>query len=123
MVSVMAVNLKNSAIFIAVCLLIFYAIGIPSFNKFDEKVDIRKVLSLSIEMAIRGGKRVKIVRNSADIGESSKGKTVEGKKDVLTFGDLQSHLTIVAGFSKEFPNLRVCIFVVVSYKFIFYDIH
>ena len=110
MTTVFAVHFKNVLIFITICVIILYALGIPSFRRVDENVDMRKVLSVSIEMAIRGGKRVKAVRKSADIGESSKGKTVEGKKDVLTAGDLQSHLTILNGFTKSLPNLHVCIF-------------
>ena len=112
--SAMEINVKNSIICISILIIVLYSVGLPIFGRSKsfilyDKVNVKNLISVSIEMAVRGGKRVTFVRNSADIGESSKGQTKEGKNDVLTAGDLQSHLTIMAGFKKAFPSLNVYI--------------
>ncbi|KAI0224193.1 putative inositol monophosphatase 3 [Lamellibrachia satsuma] len=68
---------------------------------------MKELLSVSIDVAERGGVRVKVVREGSSLDETSKGKTKEGVNDVLTAGDLQSHLTMMNGFQKAFPGLKV----------------
>ena len=54
------------------------------------------------------GLKVKEIRDKQDaMHEQVKGQTKEGAKEMLTEGDLQSHRTMVYGFAKAFPNLKV----------------
>ena len=56
----------------------------------------------------KAGIRVKEIREKQDgMKEQVKGETKEGAKEMLTEGDLQSHRTMVYGFAKAFPNLKV----------------
>ena len=51
---------------------------------------------------------MKEIREKQDaMHEKVKGETKEGAKEMLTEGDLQSHRTMVYGFAKAFPNLKV----------------
>merc|ERR1712083_993878 len=81
-----------------------------------EKVSIRKVMNAAIEMAILGGNEVVKIRNKADLGERSKGKTLEGANDPVTDGDMLSHRVMFNGMRKAFPGLRI-----VSEEFEEYD--
>ena len=110
MASNININVKNAVIFITVCVVILYFTGIPLLNKQLKFINMKELLSVSIEVAERGGIRVKTVRESSSLGETSKGKTKEGVNDVLTAGDLQSHLTMMNGFKLAFPGLKVSIF-------------
>ncbi|KAK2193970.1 hypothetical protein NP493_4g11032 [Ridgeia piscesae] len=107
MASNININVKNAVIFITVCVVILYFTGIPLLNKQLKFINMKELLSVSIEVAERGGIRVKTVRESSSLGETSKGKTKEGVNDVLTAGDLQSHLTMMNGFKLAFPGLKV----------------
>ena len=100
------INVKNAIIFFTVCGIIIYFIGVPKLAR-PKLICMKELLSVSIELAERGGVRVKAVRENSSLDESSKGKTKEGVNDVLTAGDLQSHLTIMDGFQKAFPGLKV----------------
>ena len=53
--------------------------------------------------------RVQQIRDGdeAAMQEKIKGETKEGAKERLTEGDLQSHRTMVYGFAKAFPKLKV----------------
>ena len=46
-------------------------------------------------------------RKSADLGETSKGKTQEGANDPKTDGDMQSHIAMFYGIRKAFPDITV----------------
>ena len=107
------INVKNAIIFCTVCGVIIYFIGVPKLTRGPKLICMKELLSVSIELAERGGVRVKAVRESSSLDESSKGKTKEGVNDVLTAGDLQSHLTIMDGFRKAFPGLKVSRFMTV----------
>jgi len=98
--------------------LIFYFGGAPNTKNFRqrEKVSIRKVMNAAIEMAILGGKEVVRIRNKADLGERSKGQTLEGANDPVTDGDMLSHRVMYNGMRKAFPGLRI-----VSEEFEEYD--
>ncbi|XP_076463057.1 inositol monophosphatase 3-like [Babylonia areolata] len=93
------------AVVLAICLF-FYIFGIPGFSR-NERVSMRELLSVSIVLAERGGKRVREIADAHKLQATSKGKTKEGAKEMLTQGDLESHRTIVNGFLKAFPGLTV----------------
>lgn len=107
MASNININVKNAIIFITVSVVILYFTGIPMLNKRATFINMKELLSVSIDVAERGGVRVKVVREGSSLDETSKGKTKEGVNDVLTAGDLQSHLTMMNGFQKAFPGLKV----------------
>lgn len=70
-------------------------------------VDLRELLALSVEAAIRGGKEVKRVREENGLQEKSKGKTREGANDPLTMGDLESHRKMYNLITNTFPEITV----------------
>merc|ERR1719410_2380015 len=76
-------------------------------SKYERYVSMKKLLAVSIEMAKRGGAEVKRIRQQADIGESSKGKTREGANDPRTDGDMRAHVQMFYGLKKRFPNLNI----------------
>ncbi len=56
----------------------------------------------------RAGVKVKEIRLKKNaMHEQVKGKTMEGAKEMLTDGDLQSHRTLVFGLAKAFPKMNV----------------
>jgi len=107
---------------VTVILLIWFNIGpktasnIPTKNEgnsgaangpVSETVSLKSLLAASIEMAKRGGKQVKKIREMVDIGEKSKGKTLEGVNDPFTDGDMLSHREMYYGLRKAFPLVNV----------------
>ena len=72
-----------------------------------ETVSLKSLLSVAISVAEAGGREVVAVRNEADIGESSKGKTREGANDPKTDGDMRSHIQMYYGLKKMFPNILI----------------
>jgi len=72
-----------------------------------ETVSLKSLLSVAISVAEAGGREVVAVRNEADIGESSKGKTREGANDPKTAGDMRSHIQMYYGLKKMFPNILI----------------
>lgn len=58
-------------------------------NYSEEHIKLSELISASIDLAQRGGKRVVEVRSMSDseIGQLSKGRTKEGKKEYVTIGD------------------------------------
>ncbi|XP_076440856.1 inositol monophosphatase 3-like [Babylonia areolata] len=86
--------------------LFFYLFGFPGFSK-DEKVSMRQLLSVSVDLAERGGRRVKEIAEAQTLEAKEKGKTKEGAKEMLTQGDLESHRAILNGFLKTFPGMTV----------------
>jgi len=80
------------------------------FNSGDERkpeVSLKELLSVAIDVAEQGGSEVFRIRNLADIGETSKGKTKEGANDPKTEGDMASHLKMYWGIKKAFPDINV----------------
>jgi len=71
------------------------------------KVSLKQLLAVSIQAAIKGGDKVVSVREQADIGEKSKGKTKEGANDPKTEGDMLSHRAMYWGIKKAFPHINV----------------
>ncbi|XP_023228505.1 putative inositol monophosphatase 3 [Centruroides sculpturatus] len=54
-----------------------------------------------------GGDQVRKVKQKHQLRQWSKGKTKEGINDPLTEGDIKSHETMVYGFKKVFPDVKV----------------
>lgn len=73
-------------------------------------ISLKHLLSVSVSAAELGGLQVRNTRQSADIKESSKGKTKEGANDPVTYGDLLSHRTMLYTLKKSFPHLKVIFF-------------
>jgi inositol monophosphatase 3 len=92
----------------AILCIFFYAFGIPGFSK-NERISMRELLSVSVDLAERGGKRVKEIAEAHKMQAKEKGKTKEGAKEMLTEGDLESHRAIVYGFLKTYPGVTVSI--------------
>jgi inositol monophosphatase 3 len=72
-----------------------------------EEVSLKRLLSVAIDVAQQGGSEVARIRKLADIGESSKGKTLEGANDPKTEGDMASHKVMYWGIKKAFPHINV----------------
>ncbi|XP_067945027.1 Golgi-resident adenosine 3',5'-bisphosphate 3'-phosphatase-like [Watersipora subatra] len=68
-------------------------------------VNLKELLSVSIDLAELGGERVVAVKQEHKLHAESKGETKEGKQEMKTDGDMQSHRTILAGFHTAFPWL------------------
>ena len=73
----------------------------------DQTVNLKELLSVAISVAEAGGREVVAVRNEADIGETSKGKTREGANDPKTDGDMRSHVQMYYGLKKAFPSIQI----------------
>jgi len=73
----------------------------------DGVIQLRQLLTVAIAAAKQGGLEVKAVREEADLGESSKGKTLEGANDPKTNGDMRSHIQMMYGIKKVFPDLNI----------------
>ncbi|KAL8577101.1 hypothetical protein ACOMHN_049790 [Nucella lapillus] len=93
-------------IFVLVLCLFFYVFGMPGVSKQDQ-VSMRELLSVSVDLAQRGGKRVKEIADQQNLEAKEKGRTKEGAKEMLTEGDLESHRAILNGYLKTFPGMTV----------------
>jgi len=80
---------------------------LESYQKMSDSVSLKSLLAVSIEMAKRGGAEVKRIREQANIGEKSKGKTKEGANNPVTDGDMLSHRAMYHGLRKAFPHVNV----------------
>jgi len=89
-----------------VLILIFFNSG-GSSTSTVKTVNLKQLLSAAIFAAEKGGEEVVAVRKKADLGETSKGKTLEGANDPKTDGDMQSHLAMFYGIRKAFPDVMV----------------
>lgn len=85
--------------------ILYYTFG--SSTKLEEKISMKVLLSAAIDIAKKGGDQVRFIREQADIGEKSKGKTKEGANNPVTDGDMLSHKAMYYGLLKGFPNLNV----------------
>ncbi|XP_006012858.1 inositol monophosphatase 3 [Latimeria chalumnae] len=78
----------------------------PAATRRSE-VDLRELLALSVEAAVRGGQEVRRIREGNSLDEKSKGETKEGAKEMLTTGDLLSHRKMFNLIKNTFPNIKV----------------
>jgi len=105
------INPTGVAILCAVViLLIFFNSGGSTgsgSSKVGKTVNLKQLLSVAIAAAEAGGREVVAVRKEADLGETSKGKTLEGANDPKTNGDMRSHVQMYYGIKKAFPNINV----------------
>ncbi|XP_074640904.1 inositol monophosphatase 3-like [Tubulanus polymorphus] len=107
-----AVSVRMNPLGITLMLLIsgcsiFYWFGGANLLRSEPKISMKELLCVGIELAKRGGNRVKQIHDSNKLDATSKGKTKEGAKEMMTEGDLQSHRAIVYGFDKAFPGIKV----------------
>ncbi|XP_069777556.1 inositol monophosphatase 3 [Narcine bancroftii] len=72
-----------------------------------DRVDLRELLALSVEAAVRGGEQVKRVAEEGELHGKSKGKTKEGAEEMLTNGDLRSHQKMYHLIKNTFPSIQV----------------
>lgn len=91
---------------VALCLLI-YSFGVPNWFNREPTISMKELLSASIQLAERGGTKVRQIRLDNVLDEKVKGETKEGAKELRTKGDSESHRAIVYGLSKAFPGLEV----------------
>lgn len=68
---------------------------------------LQELLVACIEVAKRGGKKVKEVRQKHNMHVKLKGKTAEGVDDPVTEGDMYSHKEMYYGLLKMFPHLKI----------------
>ncbi|XP_033737304.1 inositol monophosphatase 3-like [Pecten maximus] len=101
-------NPVGAAMFLAVALcLIIYAFGVPNWFNREPTVSMKELLTASIDLARRGGTKVKDIRLKNALDEKEKGKTAEGAKEMLTRGDSESNRAIVYGMSKAFTGIQI----------------
>ncbi|OWF45045.1 inositol monophosphatase 3-like [Mizuhopecten yessoensis] len=101
-------NPIGAAMFLAVALcLIIYAFGVPKWFNREPTVSMKELLTASIELARRGGTKVKDIRLKNILEEKVKGKTAEGADEMLTQGDSESNRAIVYGMSKAFSGIEI----------------
>ena len=75
---------------LGVVVLLFLLSNIRSGQSYTtESIRLSELISASIDLARKGGNRVKDIRNmdDAEIGKLSKGLTKEGKEEYVTIGD------------------------------------
>eukprot|EP00092_Neocalanus_flemingeri_P040989 GFUD01044632.1.p1 GENE.GFUD01044632.1~~GFUD01044632.1.p1 ORF type:complete len:346 (+),score=67.80 GFUD01044632.1:158-1195(+) len=92
-----------------VILIIFFNSGGrgSASSKTAQTVNLKQLLSVAIAAAEAGGREVVAVRAEADLGESSKGETLEGANDPKTNGDMRSHVQMYYGIRKAFPDINI----------------
>lgn len=91
---------------VAFCIVI-YIFGFPDWFRSEPRISMKELLSVSIELAKRGGTKVHEIKQQNSLENKVKGKTEEGADELLTKGDIESHRAIVYGFAKAFPGLKV----------------
>lgn len=107
------INPTGVAVICGIIILMVYFNSGSSSSSVDPRlrsqatVNLAELLSVAIAVAEAGGREVKAVREQADIGESSKGKTREGANDPKTDGDMRAHVQMYYGLKKRFPNLNI----------------
>lgn len=93
-------------IMLTVLIVLFYMTSGPDKIKL-KKVDLKQLLSASIESARRGGDEVVAVHKLHNLHEFVKGKTKEGAKEMRTDGDLRSQAAMTYGIKMLFPRIKV----------------
>ncbi|ESP05220.1 hypothetical protein LOTGIDRAFT_103282 [Lottia gigantea] len=95
------------SIVLLVCIAL-YAFGLPSWlGRKEERISMKELLSVSIELARRGGVKVKAVAESHKLKAEVKSRTEEGAKEMRTDGDMESHRELIHGFAKAYPAMKV----------------
>lgn len=102
-----SMNVRLTPIGVSVLIGILILVGIfkfaPSSLSAPQLVDIREIMSVSLDLAEKGGQEiVKVKENQREI--ISKGKTLEGVKEYQTEADRNSNSVIVEGFRKIYGN-------------------
>ena len=87
--------------------IIFYAVGGPGLFQTDQKVSLKTLLCVGIDLTRAGGKKVVSVHESNTLNAEAKGINEEGKKDMVSDGDKQSHRALYYGFEKAFPGVMI----------------
>ena len=87
--------------------IILYPEGGGTSGNVTDTVNLKQLLSVAIAVAEAGGKEVVAVRAEADLGEGSKGETLEEANDLKTNGDMRSYVQMYYGLKKSFPNLNI----------------
>ena len=95
------------AIIVIITLIIIYASGLSSLFQSEESVNLKELLSVGIDVARKGGERVRVIRESQPLDAESKGLTQEGAAELKTNGDLQSHIQMFYGIKNGFQSLDV----------------
>ena len=91
----MAKEMKMNKILVTILIALMIVLTVyilntsPAEPYTEENIKISELISASIDLARRGGRRIVQVRNMDDskIGQLSKGKTKEGKDEYVTIGD------------------------------------
>lgn len=97
-----------ATIFVAVCLFVYWMGMFPGMApSYSQNVNLRELLSVGIDVARKGGDRVRVIRDQNSMAEESKGDTKEGAKMLVTNGDFESHKLMYYGIRKAFPNIQV----------------
>ncbi|XP_049863178.1 putative inositol monophosphatase 3 [Schistocerca gregaria] len=104
-------------IIVALSILFFVSLNTNLLRSYDSSkkeptvsqnnISLRKLLSDCILLAEGGGSKVAEIRKDTDIGETSKGKTKEGAKNVVTKADYNSHCVMYYGLKEEYPTIKV----------------
>ncbi|XP_041360007.1 inositol monophosphatase 3-like [Gigantopelta aegis] len=94
---------------LATLCILFYLFGLPWFFPGEPRVSMKELLSVSIVLAQRGGKIVRdiAINNNRTLDTKQKGLTREGKKELVTRSDVESHKAIYYGFAKAYPGMQV----------------
>lgn len=103
-------NTFGVCVIIATLILFYiYIFSSNSLNRSEKKnvVNLRKLLITAIEVAEKGGKQVKLVREEMTLNKHSKGKTKEGAEMLVTNADSSSHCIMFFGLTHTFPHLKV----------------
>lgn len=106
------VRLNTLGICVIIATLILFYVYVFSGSAFSRQetksiVNLRKLLITAIEVAEKGGKQVKLVRNETNLNKHSKGKTKEGAEMLVTNADSRSHCVMYFGLEHTFPHLKV----------------
>lgn len=105
-----AVRLNKVGVAVVCGLIVIFILYMtPRGDNIDNntKVNLKKLLQISIEAAERGGKEVVKVIQQANLKEESKGKTKEGVGVPVTNADYKSHCAMYYLISKNFPSVKV----------------
>lgn len=104
-------------IIVALSILFFVSLNTNLLRPYDSSkkestvsqnsINLRKLLSDCIVLAEAGGRKVVEIRKDTDIGETSKGKTKEGAKNVVTRADYNSHCIMYYGLKEAYPTIKV----------------
>lgn len=101
------INPIGIAVIAAVTVVILYAGSSMRIFRSEDKVNLKELLSVGIDVARKGGERVRVIRESSNMDEQSKGLTQEGAKELMTNGDIQSHVQMYYGIKNSFPTVEV----------------